>query len=71
MKRDPDFYYREEGTLTLLYPKTETARSWARENLHRDPWQDKDEDEIAIEPRMFEDILDGIQAGGFTISLMI
>ena len=50
MKRDPDFYYREEGTLTLLYPKTETARSWARENLHRDPWQDKDEDEIAIEP---------------------
>ena len=65
MEKKPDFYYREEGTFTLLLPQNETAREWAGENLYREPWQD--ENQIAVEPRYFEPILEGIQAEGMVI----
>jgi len=65
MEKKPDFLYRDEGSIILLLPQSETARSWAGENLHTEPWQ---EDEyIAIEPRYFTPILEGIEAGGMLI----
>ena len=65
MEKKPDFLYRDEGSIILLLPQSETARSWAGENLHTEPWRDKRG--IAIEPRYFEPILEGIDTGGMVI----
>ena len=65
MEKKPDFLYRDEGSIILLLPQSETARSWAGENLQTEPWQDKRA--IAIEPRYFTDILEGIHTEGMII----
>ena len=65
MEKKPDFLYRDEGSIILLLPQNETAQDWTRESLQVDTWQDKRA--IAIEPRYFTDILEGIQAEGMVI----
>lgn len=65
MEKKPDFLYRDEGSIILLLPQNETAQDWTGENLQTEPWQDKRA--IAIEPRYFTDILEGIQAEGMVI----
>jgi len=65
MEKDPDFYYRDEGSIVLLIPQNETARAWTREKLQDTPRQDPGY--IAIEPRYFEPILEGIDTGGMVI----
>lgn len=63
MEQEPDFYYRDRGTIYLLLPQSETARSWAEENLQPDHGE---EDQIPIDRRMFTDILEGILSEGMT-----
>lgn len=67
MEKKPDFLYRDEGSIVLLLPQNETARSWAGEKLQAEHLQ---EEYIAIDPRYFEPILEGIQTGGMIIERM-
>lgn len=65
MEKKPDFLYRDEGSIILLLPQSETAEDWTRENIQREPGED--DTYTAIEPRYFTDILEGIEAGGMLI----
>lgn len=62
-----DFNFRNEGTIILLIPVSDQAKDWTAQNLQAEAWQ-KLGDGIAIYPRMFQDILDGINAAGFKIT---
>jgi hypothetical protein len=57
-KRKIDFYFRNEGSLILLLPKTDNAIEFVENNIQLDDWQNKYN--IAIEPRYFDDIIEGI-----------
>lgn len=61
-----DFYYRNEGSIILLIPNTEDSREWINENLCLESWQ-KQGNNIAIEPRSFEIIEEGIENDGLLI----
>lgn len=65
METNPDFYYRDNSSAIFLLPQNSKAEEWARDNLHLEKWQDIEC--IGIEPRMFSDILEGIEAGGMLI----
>jgi len=64
-----DFIYRDEVEIILLDPLTKPAKRWMKENLIIDGYQ-KTPEGIAIDRRMFEDILDGITSAGFIIENM-
>lgn len=64
-----DFIYRDEGEIILLDPLTKPAKRWAKENLILQGYQ-KTPEGIAIDRRMFEDILEGITGAGFIIENM-
>lgn len=67
MNKKVDFYFKDEISLIILIPKSETAKQWVTDNLHLKHWQG--EGNIAIEPRYFPDILEGIKADGLTVKL--
>lgn len=60
-----DFYYINEGSIIILMPKTDEAKKWTVENIALDPWQNSFQ--IAIEPRYFDNIVDGILNDNLTI----
>ncbi len=60
-----DFIFHNEGTLIMLLPQTDQAQQWINENLQLDTWQNSQRP--AIEPRMFDDICEGIRRDGLTI----
>ncbi len=64
-----DFIYRDEGEIILLDPLTKPAKRWMKENLIIDGYQ-KTPEGIAIDRRIFEDILEGITGAGFIIENM-
>jgi hypothetical protein len=61
-----DFYYRNEGSIILLIPNTEGSQEWINENLCLESWQ-KQGNNIAVEPRSFEIIEEGIENDGLLI----
>jgi hypothetical protein len=61
-----DFKVRDCGTVVLLRPMSERASEWIDNNIDLEPWQDKFQ--IAIEPRMFPDIAEGIRSDGMTFN---
>jgi len=61
-----DFYFRNEGTIIMLYPQSKQAKSWVENNIALDSWQNSTG--IAIEPRYFLDIVEGIKEEGLTIT---
>jgi hypothetical protein len=61
-----DFYYRNEGSIILLIPNTEDSQEWINENLYLESWQ-KQGNNIAVEPRSFEIIEEGIENDGLLI----
>ena len=60
-----DFTFNDEGTVIFLTPVSERAFKWSSENISLRSWQDKNQ--IPIEPRMFDDIAEGIKEAGLTI----
>jgi hypothetical protein len=60
-----DFVIRNEGSIIILSPISDRARAWVDINLTLETWQDPTA--IPIEPRMFEDLADGIVAEGMSI----
>ena len=64
-----DFIYRDEGEIILLDPLTKPAKRWTKENLILDEYQKKPEG-VAIDRRIFEDILEGITSAGVIIENM-
>jgi hypothetical protein len=63
-KRTPDFLVENHFTLFLVFPCTETAKSWVSENLPPDHLTFGEG--IVIEARCFWPILEGIQNDGLT-----
>lgn len=53
-----DFYFRNAISFISLMPVSPRAEVWVNRNIILESWQDKNE--ISIEPRMFEDIYDGL-----------
>lgn len=66
MPTTPDFYAVNHGSVITLTPQTKAARDWCREHIPDDAlWWGGG---VAIEPRYFPDIADGIDADGLTIN---
>ena len=59
-----DFTVRNEGTLFLLTPNTEAAKSWIEDFIPEDAM--KCGDSIVVEHRYISDILTGIVCDGLT-----
>jgi len=64
-----DFIYRDELSIILVEPLTKPAKRWMKGNLIIDGYQ-KTPEGIAIDRRIFEDILEGITGAGFIIENM-
>lgn len=62
----PDFIVQNEGTVFILWPKTENALEWCVEHLPEDAtrWGDS----YVVEHRYIEDIVKGIRADGFIVA---
>ena len=60
-----DFYFRNAISFISLMPVSIRAELWVKENITLEEWQDKNE--IAIEPRMFEDMYKGLIKIGMVI----
>lgn len=60
-----DFYVRNDFSIILLLPRSAEARRWAEDNIQLESWQNYRS--IAIEPRYFDNIYEGITAEGMTI----
>lgn len=60
----PDFTYRDEGTVMLLTPCSYWAHGWVEEHIPDDAqWFGAS---VVIERRYFADILNGIDSAGMT-----
>ena len=53
-----DFYFRNSISFISLMPVSIRAELWVKQNINLESWQDKNE--IAIEPRMFDDMYKGL-----------
>lgn len=64
---EPDFTASNHGSLILLTPLSESAQEWTTDNIPDDAtwWAGA----VAIEPRYFEDIADGIIEVGLTLAI--
>lgn len=62
----PDFTTANHGTIVMLTPCTPDARDWVDENLPADVLTLGEA--IAIEPRYFNDIAEGIIADGLVLN---
>lgn len=62
-----DFAVRDEGTIVLLTPQSEEARTWVAENLPEEAmtWGAA----VVIEHRYADDIITGIEADGLTVGV--
>jgi hypothetical protein len=65
---ESDFYYRHEGSIIILFPKTVSAQKWVADKIVLDTWQDPDQ--ISIELPLFDDIVAGILLSGLSISIL-
>jgi len=65
MKIQTDFEVRNCFSLLLLYPITQRAFAWVDANVWLENWQSQGR--IAIEPRYFDDLYEGIKDAGLTI----
>ncbi len=60
-----DFYYRNVGKVVFLFPETDEAQKWIKENITRTPWQDRDRIELGL--KYFDEIGDAIKFDGLRI----
>jgi hypothetical protein len=59
MNEKVDFFVRFCGSIIMLIPDTDTAREWVADFINIDEWQNPDQ--IAIDPRYWDAIAEGIQ----------
>jgi len=63
---EPDFCCENHGSLFLLFPLTQHARSWIEEHLPEDAqWFGN---AVVVEHRYIWTVLDGIQDAGLAVS---
>lgn len=62
-----DFSFTNHGSITILTANTPEAKEWVKEHLPEDAttWGPNG---TVIEPRYADDILDGLQADGLSVS---
>ena len=61
-----DAVVTNHGSICLMYPATDAARSWLGENIAEDAqWWGHS---LAIEPRYVEDIAEGMRDAGLVVS---
>jgi hypothetical protein len=63
----PDFIIRDEGSIVLLTPLTEPARTWIHEHIGPDNGFQPYYPTVVIEPRHLQPILEGIRDAGFEV----
>ena len=63
----PDFTIRDEGTIVLLVPHTQPARSWIDEHIGPDNGYQPYYPTVVIEHRYARPILEGIRESGFSL----
>lgn len=63
----PDAKVENLGSVHILQPLSAAGKVWTDENLAVESWQ-RIGGGIAIEPRMVQDIVDGMEADGLTVS---
>jgi hypothetical protein len=66
MKANVDFYFSDQGSLIMLTPMSKEAETWTNENIYYESWQ-MFGDAIAVDPRIFEDLFEGIVENHFRI----
>ena len=66
--REYDFFFSYDESIVLLLPQTDNAIDFVKENINLDDWQN--EKRIAIEPRYFDNLLDGILENNLTIKMI-
>jgi hypothetical protein len=62
-----DFTVQNEGSIVLLHPHTDAARSWVEEHIREDNGYQPYWPSVVIEPRYVCDILDGITFDGLEV----
>jgi hypothetical protein len=66
---NPDFTVRNEGSILLLTPLNEPARTWIHEHIGRNNGFQRYYPTIVIEPRYLAPILEGIRDSGLDEAL--
>jgi hypothetical protein len=63
---DADFRVSNHGSIALLIPRSEAARIWVDEHLPADrmTWGEG----VVVEPRYLQNIVDGVEADGYTVA---
>lgn len=64
-----DFEVRDEGSLVLLVPVTEAARTWADVHIGKDNGYQPLWPTVLVEKRYVAEILTGIQGDGLEVEL--
>jgi hypothetical protein len=65
-----DFTVVDEGSIVLLYPRTDEAKAWVEEHIGPDNgFQPYYPGKIIIEHRYAIDVINGFQADGLTVEL--
>lgn len=62
---ETDFIFKNHGAIVTLTPLSKKALKWSSENIDTVSWQNPDS--IEIEPRLFDDIAEGIKRDGMTL----
>jgi hypothetical protein len=62
-----DFTVQHEGSIILLHPHTDAARSWVDEHIGADNGFQPYWPTVVIEPRYFEAIAEGISESGLEV----
>jgi len=63
----PDFTVQNEGSIFLLHPRTDAARSWIEEHIGEANGSQPYWPNVVIEPRYVGDIVNGITADGLVV----
>ncbi|MBV9587700.1 MAG: hypothetical protein JO213_22710 [Alphaproteobacteria bacterium] len=62
-----DFQIADHGTIICVRPLNDAARQWLDENVVSEPWQWV-EGALCVETRMARDLIQEVEAAGFTVS---
>jgi hypothetical protein len=61
-----DVLVRDEGSVVIVSPQTEAAKAWVEENVETSGWQWIG-GVFAVEPRMLDNLLFGMEEAGLEI----
>jgi hypothetical protein len=63
---ESDFYFRNEGSILMILPVSQDAKTWTTDHVHLEDWQNPNH--FAVEPRYFDDLAEGITSDGLTLT---